>query len=121
VAVQAHRRRLCAAFASARAAVDAAVDAQRLLGLPVRIGIASGEAEQRGDDYFGPALNCAARVMAVGHGGQILVSNSTAALVNKLNLLFDGRFHNACIVERKPSIDRRSMFAYPSIAVARAD
>ncbi len=78
---------VCAAFASARAAVDAAVAAQRLLGLPVRMGIATGEVEQRGDDYFGPALNRAARVMAVGHGGQILVSNSTAALVNGVDLL----------------------------------
>jgi class 3 adenylate cyclase len=65
---------VCAAFTSARAAADAAISAQRALGLPVRMGIATGEAEQRGDDYFGPALNRAARVMAVGHGGQILVS-----------------------------------------------
>lgn len=42
---------VCAAFASARGAVDAAVAAQRLLGLPVRMGIATGEAERRGDDY----------------------------------------------------------------------
>jgi class 3 adenylate cyclase len=60
---------VCAAFGSARGAVDAAVAAQRLLGLPVRMGLATGEAEQRGEDYFGPALNRAARVMAVGHGG----------------------------------------------------
>ena len=78
---------VCAAFASARAAVDAAVAAQRLLGLPVRMGIATGEAEQRGDDYFGPALNRAARVMAVGHGGQVLLSVSTAGLVAGLDLL----------------------------------
>jgi class 3 adenylate cyclase len=73
---------VCAAFTSATSAVVAAVDAQRLLGLPVRMGLATGEVEQRGEDYFGPALNRAARVMAVGHGGQILVSNSTAALVS---------------------------------------
>ena len=56
------------------------------MGLPVRMGIATGEVEQRGEDYFGPALNRAARVMAVGHGGQILVSNSTAALVAGVSL-----------------------------------
>ncbi len=78
---------VCAAFASARAAIDAAVAAQRQLGLPVRIGIATGEAEQRGDDYFGPALNRAARVMAVGHGGQVLLSISTASLVTGVDLL----------------------------------
>jgi predicted ATPase/class 3 adenylate cyclase len=72
---------VCAAFGSARGAVEAAVEAQRLLGLPVRMGIATGEAEQRGSDYFGPALNRAARVMAVGHGGQILLSRSTAGLL----------------------------------------
>ena len=77
---------VCAAFSSARAAVDAAVDGQRGLGLPVRMGIATGEAEQRGEDYFGPALNRAARVMAVGHGGQILVAQSTAALLDEVGL-----------------------------------
>jgi hypothetical protein len=42
------------------------------LELPVRMGIATGEAERRGDDYFGATLNRAARVMGVGYGGQIL-------------------------------------------------
>ena len=36
---------MCAAFASPRAAVDAAVAAQRALELPVRMGLATGEAE----------------------------------------------------------------------------
>ena len=52
---------VCAAFSAAGDAVAAAVDAQGRLGLPVRMGIATGEAELRGDDYFGPALNRAAR------------------------------------------------------------
>src|ERR1700757_4678073 len=62
---------VCAAFASPKSAVDAAVAAQRVLQLPVRMGIASGEAELREGDYFGAVLNRAARVMAAGHGGQI--------------------------------------------------
>ena len=78
---------VCAAFSSARAAVDAAIEAQRLLRLPVRMGIATGEAEQRGDDYFGPVLNRAARVMAVGHGGQILVAQTTASLLDGVGLV----------------------------------
>jgi class 3 adenylate cyclase len=41
---------VCAAFASPRSAVDAAVDAQRTLELAVRMGIATGEAELRGGD-----------------------------------------------------------------------
>ena len=61
-----------AAFASPRSAVDAAVAAQRALELPVRMGLATGEAELRDGDYFGTVLNRAARVMAAGHGGQIL-------------------------------------------------
>ena len=69
---------VCAAFASPRSAVDAAVAAQRELELPVRMGLATGEAELRGADYFGAVLNRVARVMAAGHGGQILLAESTA-------------------------------------------
>ena len=74
---------VCAAFASPRSAVDAAVAAQRALELPVRMGIATGEAELRDGDYFGTVLNRAARVMAAGHGGQILVADSTAVLLQR--------------------------------------
>jgi predicted ATPase len=78
---------VCAAFASPRSAVDAAVAAQRALELPVRMGIATGEAELRGADYFGAVLNRAARVMAAGHGGQILLAESTAGLLTGVDLL----------------------------------
>src|SRR5208283_4813144 len=57
------------------------------LELPVRMGIATGEAELRGADYFGAVLNRAARVMAAGHGGQILVAESTAGLLSGVDLL----------------------------------
>jgi predicted ATPase len=75
-----------AAFASPTAAVDAAVAAQRTLELPVRMGLATGEAELRDGDYFGTVLNRAARVMASGHGGQILVADSTAGLLSGVDL-----------------------------------
>ena len=78
---------VCAAFASPSCAVDAAVAAQRELGLPVRMGLATGEAELRDGDYFGAVLNRAARVMAAGHGGQILVAESTAGLLGGVDLL----------------------------------
>ena len=68
-----------AAFHTPRAAIAAAVAAQRALELPVSMGICTGEAELRGEDYFGPALNRAARTMVAGHGGQVLVTASTAA------------------------------------------
>ena len=76
-----------AAFASPRSAVDAAVDAQRALELPVRMGIVTGEAELRDDDYFRTVLNRAARVMAAGHGGLILVADSTASLLSGVDLV----------------------------------
>lgn len=75
-----------AAFASPKAAVDAAIDAQRELQLPVRMGIATGEAELREGDYFGTVLNRAARVMAAGHGGQVLIADSTAGLLSGVEL-----------------------------------
>ncbi|MGB9306200.1 MAG: adenylate/guanylate cyclase domain-containing protein [Mycobacterium sp.] len=78
---------VCAAFGSPTSAVDAAVAAQRELELPVRMGIATGEAELRGADYFGTALNRTARVMAAGHGGQILVAESAAVLLSGVDLL----------------------------------
>ena len=78
---------VCAAFASPRSAVDAAVTAQRALELPVRMGLATGEAELREADYFGAVLNRAARVMAAGHGGQILLADSTAGLLSGIDLL----------------------------------
>ena len=82
---------VCAAFASPRSAVDAAVAAQRVLELPVRMGLATGEAELRDGDYFGAVLNRAARVMAAGHGGQILLADSTAVLLSGVDLMIWGR------------------------------
>jgi class 3 adenylate cyclase len=76
-----------AAFASPRSAVGAAVAAQRKLELPVRMGLATGEAEPREADYFGAVLNRAARVMATGHGGQILLAESTACLLSDVDLV----------------------------------
>ena len=78
---------MIAAFVGSQAAVAAAIDAQRRLELPVRMGIASGEAELRNGDYFGLPLNRASRVMAAGHGGQILVTGAVAASVRGVEFL----------------------------------
>jgi predicted ATPase/class 3 adenylate cyclase len=81
---------LHAVFASADAAVGAAVAGQLALGaeawgveggLQVRMGLHTGAAEEREGDYFGPVLNRAARLMAVAHGGQVVCSQVTAELV----------------------------------------
>src|SRR5258708_27511790 len=75
-----------AVFASAEHGVLAASDAQRAIfaeswgeiapsTLRARMGLHTGEADLRAGDYYGPTLNRAARLMSVGHGGQILLSN----------------------------------------------
>lgn len=84
---------VCAVFTSAPAAIEAAIDAQRRVQLPVRIGAHTGEAERRGNDYFGPAVNRAARVMDAGHAGQILMSAATAALVGSIERTDLGEHH----------------------------
>ncbi|MGE2736196.1 ATP-binding protein [Mycolicibacterium vaccae] len=78
---------VCAAFHSPHAAVRAAIEAQKRSPLPVRIGLATGEAEPRADDYFGPVLNRTARVMSAGHGGQILLDAATAGLLTSVELV----------------------------------
>ncbi len=83
---------ICAVFTSAHKAAVAAVQSQRLLELPVRMGLHTGEAELRNGDYFGPTLNRAARVMDAGHGGQILLSAASAELVAELEMLDLGEY-----------------------------
>ena len=77
------------AFAVAGNAVQAALDIQLALGattwpagvsMAVRMGLHTGHAVERGGDYFGPVVNRAARLMAAGHGGQIVCSYVTAQL-----------------------------------------
>ena len=64
-------------------AVVSALEVQAALAgepLRVRMGIHVGRAVERDGDYFGPTLNRAARLMAVGHGGQVLLSDAAGAL-----------------------------------------
>jgi predicted ATPase/class 3 adenylate cyclase len=50
--------------------------------LRVRIGLHTGEATTSENDYVGLEVHRAARVMAAGHGGQVLVSGTTRNLAN---------------------------------------
>lgn len=52
--------------------------------LQIRVGISTGEAEKRGDDYFGSAVNLAARVAGVANPGQTLLSESSKVLLTRL-------------------------------------
>lgn len=63
-------------------AVEVQIALRRLnLGIRIRIGIHTGEPAIRGDDYLGPPVNRCGRIRDAAHGGQILLSASTAALV----------------------------------------
>jgi predicted ATPase/class 3 adenylate cyclase len=79
-----------AAFGRAGDGLAAAVDAQLAfndeawpdgLVVKVRMGLHTGEADERDGNYFGSAVNRAARLMTAAHGGQIVVSELTAALL----------------------------------------
>jgi predicted ATPase len=59
----------------------AAEDFGAVDGLRVRVAMHAGTADERDGDYFGPAVNRVARLLAIGHGGQVLVSGVTSDLV----------------------------------------
>jgi predicted ATPase len=66
--------------------------------LRVRMGLHTGEAELRDGDYYGQTINRAARIMSVGHGGQILISEVTAQVAGEhlpesVSLLDLGKHH----------------------------
>jgi class 3 adenylate cyclase len=82
----------CAAFSAARAGLDAALAAQQTLAaqpwptsrpIVVRMALHAGVCEERDGDYFGPAVNRAARLLAVASGGQVLVSGVAAELLSE--------------------------------------
>src|SRR5262245_63784 len=78
----------CAAFPTAPQALEAALSAQQNLHqrksgvgsdlmFKVRMALHTGAADHRDGDYFGQPLNRVARLLAVGHGGQVLLSDVT--------------------------------------------
>jgi DNA-binding NarL/FixJ family response regulator/class 3 adenylate cyclase len=80
------------AFRKPKDAVGAALEAQRAIGshewpegaeMRVRIGIHTGEATVAGDRYVGLGVHRAARICAAAHGGQVLISQTTQALLEE--------------------------------------
>jgi class 3 adenylate cyclase len=47
------------------------------------MGLHTAEAELRDGDYYGQSVNRAARIMSIGHGGQVLLSETTAQVVRE--------------------------------------
>ena len=77
----------CAVFQRAGQGVDAVLRAQRALaaedfsavgGIRVRMALHVGTSDERDCDYFGPTLNRVARLLAIGHGAQVLLSGAAA-------------------------------------------
>src|SRR5579859_5279358 len=78
----------CAAFSSALDAVTTAIESQMELrgdnAIPfaVRMALHTGEASERNCSYYGTEVTRAARLMALAHGGQVLVSDTAEVLVH---------------------------------------
>jgi class 3 adenylate cyclase len=84
---------VCASFAAPAQATLAAIDAQRAFagagwrqtGLPapirVRMAVHAGPVQEHDGDYAGPVLNRLSRLLAAGHGGQILIAGAVAARI----------------------------------------
>jgi predicted ATPase/class 3 adenylate cyclase len=81
---------VCAAFHTSAGGLAAALDGQRAvlaepwadgITLRVRMALHAGTAEKRAGDYGGHTLNRVARLLAAGHGGQILLSDTVRDLV----------------------------------------
>jgi predicted ATPase/class 3 adenylate cyclase len=115
---------VAAAFPSPSGAVMAAMSAQGELRtepwptiepLRVRMGVHTGEAEQRSGDYFGTTLNQAARLMAIAHEGQTLVSGTTAALVEQAVPWVDLGEHRLKDVDRPMRVFQVGDEAFPSL------
>ena len=85
------------------------------------MGLHTGEAQERDGDYFGPALNRAARIMSAGHGGQILVSETTASVAGADGLvgLGEHRLKDLSVKEQLFQVGDRSFPALRSLEAVR--
>jgi predicted ATPase/class 3 adenylate cyclase len=70
------------AFPTAPGGLEAALEAQEALSIPVRMGIHTGTPLVAQEGYVGADVHKAARIAAAGHGGQVLLSSASAALLD---------------------------------------
>ena len=111
------------AFASAKDAVAAAAAGQRALAehdwpggneVRVRIGLHTGEPHAVDGRYVGLDVHHAARVMAVGHGGQVLVSEATKALLDSHTRLRDLGAHRLKDLSRPQQLYQLELDGLPN-------
>jgi predicted ATPase/class 3 adenylate cyclase len=104
---------LFAVFALATDAVEAATALQlaytreawpESLPLEIRMALHTGEADERDGDYYGPAVNRCARLRAIAHGGQILLSSATQEIAQ--DTLADGVTLHSCGLHRLKDLGR---------------
>jgi predicted ATPase len=113
-----------AAFARVADGISAAVSAQEALAaepwpegaeVRVRMGVHTGEVEERDGNYFGTAVNRAARLMALGHGGQVLCSATTAGVVEAEVSLIDLGEHGLRDLDRPMHIFQVGAGRFPAL------
>ena len=63
--------------------------------LRLRVGLHTGETQQTAHSFFGPAVNTAAGIAAAADGGQTLLSDVTSSLLERTDLLEQGRYRPA--------------------------
>ncbi len=109
------------AFPTAPRALAAAAQAQERLAIPVRMGVHTGTPLLAEEGYVGVDVHRAARIAAAGHGGQVLVSASTAALADGAELrdLGEHRFKDLAAPERVYQLGEREF--EPLKSLFRAD
>ena len=112
-------------FSRVSDAVAAAVEIRDRIGaerwpaatpIVVRIGLHTGEAEERDGDYFGPAVNRAARIMAVANPGQVLLCSTTARMAIGMETLPIGTVRLRGLVETE-EISQLGTEQFPPISV----
>jgi len=124
----------CAVFEDAVCAAKAAVQCQADLmraswpvegGIRVRMGLHTGVASPEAGDYVGPTLNRVSRICGLAHGGQILCSDSTRAVIgdcDDLRLKALGSFELRGILRPEPLFQIEAdglRIEFPPIATPR--